>query len=58
MKIILWYRTSRKMLWHILWRMQDFTKKDDLNNKTKAELVEHLNEIYAMIETQLNNTEE
>lgn len=46
------------MLWRILWRMQDFTKKDDLNNKTKAELVEHLNEIYAMVETQLNNTEE
>lgn len=53
-----YFKTSREMLWHILWKMQAFTKRDDLLSKSKKELVDFQVEIYDLIVEQLNNSEE
>lgn len=51
------FRTSRDILWRIVWKVDEFTKKDDLMNHTKEELAGLIIEVYDDIMNQLKYSE-
>lgn len=52
------FRTSREMLWHIRCMLERWAGKDDLGNKTRPELSAMMTNIYELVVSQLEGSDE
>lgn len=52
------YETSREMLWHCVGLIEEFCKKDDLQNHTRKELTGLVQSLYCLMLNQLTESEQ